>query len=139
MSSSDNMPFATVAGYRAMYDSPLSDERVWALLGKASRMIARACADAGVNTDDPGDEFAAALEDVCIDAAHRADPAASGCSEVPFGATQFSIGADGFSQSFSMGNPYGNLFLTKAERELLGIADSGEVGSLWPMTPEDRG
>ena len=134
------MAFADVDDYRAVYDSRTDDFRLQKLLDKASRRIRRACEAAGVSCDDPDADFEADLADVCIDMVHRVDgDPDTGDVEVPYGATQFSIGADGFSQSFSMGNPYGDLFLTKAEREMLGIADDGAIGSAWPMMQEDRG
>lgn len=133
------MAFASTTDYRAVYDTTLDDGRLQSMLDRSSRMIARACDDAGVSTDEPVEEFSEALSDVCIEMVHRSDPGASGAvTDVPLGATQFSIGADGFSQSFSMGNPYGDLFITKAEREYLGIADDGSVGAIWPLMQEDR-
>lgn len=110
-----------------------------AFLCKASRRMAAAMDAGGVRYAEPTDEFADTLADVCCDVAHRAlgEGGAYG-NPLPFGATEYSQGADGHTESYTLSNPYGDLFLTKAEREMLGL-DAQAVGSIAPLTDGERG
>ena len=66
-------------------------------------------------------DFAADLSDVAISMVRRALPDAGGAIDVPFGASQASETAGAYSQSVTLANPYGDLFITKAERRKLGL------------------
>ncbi len=134
------MQFATCGQYRAVYDSDLADDRLDVFLSKASRRMAAAMDADGVAYDEPDEDFSETLADVCCDMAHRALGEGGACGTVlPFGATQYSQGADGHTESYTLSNPYGDLFLTKAERELLGIGGQA-IGSLGPLVGDaDRG
>lgn len=125
--------FATVEQYLAVYDSSQDEDRIAAVLEKASRKIRAAMREDGLSWEDPDDELAASLADVCCDMAHRAlgEDRPDGI-ELPFGATQTSVTAGPYSQSVSLGNPYGDLFLTRSERDLLGIGIPA-IGSIQPM------
>mgnify|MGYP006912489450 CR=1 FL=1 len=57
-------------------------------------------------------------------------------SDIPVGATQYSQGNGTYSESFSMGNPYRDIYLTKAERRMLGIG-RGRILFVEPGGAED--
>ncbi len=110
--------FATVEQYEARYGDVDDEDALAEVLADASRIIAAELDRAGIDYSDPSDEFAERLMQACRSMAQRA----MGCdSEVPAGATQFSETAGVYTQSFTIGNPYGDLYLSKAERRLLGL------------------
>lgn len=132
------MQFASVEQYRAIYDTSISDERIDVFLQKATRRIAAALDGAGISYDEPSQDFSDTLADVCCDVVHRAlGSTDSNEAQMPFGATQYSQGANGYSESFTLSNPYGDLFLTQAERDLLGI-NSQVITSITPLLECDR-
>lgn len=57
----------------------------------------------------------------------------NGDSDVPIGATQGSMSANGYSQSWtvSSGGSVGQLYLTKADKKLLGVGN--KIGSYSPV------
>lgn len=116
-------PFASVNDYVIVYETDVSDERLLAMLKSASRELAAELRAANIPYDDPDDELAADLSDVTIAMVHRAlgDPEGDGGPQIPFGASQFSQGAGGYTRSATLANPYGDLFVTEAERRRLGI------------------
>lgn len=117
--------FATPAQYRAKYDSAMDDGRLAEWLADASSRMRAAMDAAGVDYSDPDEAQASALAGVCRDMVHRAiGDAGAGGSQlpgVPFGATQYSLGVGDHTANASFANPYGDLFLTKAEKSVLGI------------------
>lgn len=118
--------FATTAEYRVKYDTDMADARLAAWLQDASDVMARAMDKAGVDYSSPDEEFEATLARVCRDMVHRAiGDGTTAAMSVPFGATQASMAAGGYSESFTMGNPYGDLFIKEEERTALGIGKGG--------------
>ena len=113
--------FAKAADYKALHDTDLSDARLGALLGRASRDIAAELRASGIDYSEPNDDFAADLADVAISMVHRAIGEDSAGADIPFGANQFSETAGSYSASATLANPYGDMFMTKAERRKLGI------------------
>lgn len=68
-------------------------------------------------------DYGRRLTQVCRDMAYRA-VCAENTPDIPFGATQYQTSADGFSAMASFGTTgggYGELYLTRADRKLLGI------------------
>lgn len=118
--------FATTAQYRAKYTTDMDDNALAEWLADASGTMADEMDEAGVDYSDPSEAFAARLMRVCRDMVHRAigDGSAS-TDSIPYGATQASIAAGGYSTSFTMSNPYGDLFLRDKERRSLGILRGG--------------
>lgn len=112
--------FATVADYRDLYDSDESDVRLQALLDRASRDIASELRAAGVAYEDPDEDFAADLADVAIAMVRRSLPD-GGDIEIPYGSSQVSQTGGPYAFSATLANPYGDMFITKAERSKLGI------------------
>lgn len=111
-------PYASIDDYEARYgevdDSGLLDE----LLMDATRLIDSELRLAGLPVDD--EEAADMRMQVCRSVAFRA-MVQEAESPIPVGATQYSQGNGTYSESFTMGNPYRDTYLTKAERRLLGI------------------
>ena len=118
--------FATTAQYRAKYQTDLSDTVLEVWLADASDIMAAEMDRAGVDYSHASEEFSARLVRVCRDMVHRAigDGSASAMS-IPFGSTQASMSAGGYSESFTIGNPYGDLYMKAAERTSLGIGSGG--------------
>lgn len=114
-------PFADASEYRALYDTSASDARLGALLGRASRDMASELRAAGISYDDPDEDFAADLSDVACSMVHRALGEDDGQCDIPFGASQFSQTGGPYTRSATLSNPYGDLFMTEAERRKLGI------------------
>lgn len=122
-------PFATVEQYEARYGDVADMDILLEVLKDATREISAALERAGIDYENPSELFAENLMQVCRSMAFRS----VGTSEVstPFGATQFSQGVGDFSQSFSFKNPYGEVYISKAERRLLGL-DSAKIGFTIP-------
>lgn len=109
--------FATVDDYERRYGIVADREKLAEVLLDASRLIAAECAAGGVDAGAP--EKAGVLLQVCRSVAARAMQ--SDAAGVPLGVTQFSQGAAGFSESWSMANPSAEVYMTKAERRALGL------------------
>lgn len=115
--------FATYSDYVVLYDTALDETRVNALLAMASRDMARELDAAHVTYDQTDADYLADLCDVACSMVHRAIGDAGEDDEplIPFGASQFSQGAGSYTRSATLANPYGDLFMTEAERRKLGI------------------
>lgn len=129
-------PFATLEAYRSTYpEDAASDARVRPLLRAASLRL-----DTELGTWRPGyvrgadATYDAKLELACCEMVHDSvtvpDEAA--------GATQYSQAAGGYTASVTYGAARGSLSVTKPIRKLLGLGGGGLVGTIRPMTREDR-
>ena len=118
--------FATTTQYRAKYSTDLTDDALAVWLADASDIMASEMDRADVDYSHASEEFSARLVRVCRDMVRRAigDGSQSAMS-IPFGSTQASMSAGGYSESFTIGNPYGDLYLKAAERRSLGIGNGG--------------
>lgn len=115
-------PFATVADYRARYpDDETPDEVLHEALLEATDLISAAMDEGGVEYADPTESFTFRLRRICRTVTHRALGDGGGGADVPFGATQLKEGAAQFNATVQFANPYGDMFLTQAERDALGI------------------
>jgi len=127
--------FATIDDYTRRYGEVDNVELLLETLTDASRKIAAKLDLHGIDYIDPDDDYAERLMQVCRDMAHRAVTSATSATQIPFGATQFTTTADGFSEQvgFQGGETsgYGELYMTKSERELLGITRQ-RISSLYP-------
>lgn len=89
-----------------------------------------------IDYSKPTSDYRERLMQVCRDMAYRAVQAATSDAYIPFGATQFTTSADGFSEQigFQGGNSsgYGELYITKSEKQLLGIGKQ-RIGTLSPL------
>lgn len=114
-------PFASVAEYRARYPDDATDDGVLLeVLLEATDLISAELDEHVIDYTDPSESFSFRLRRICREVAHRAIGSAND-ADVPFGATELSQGADTFSASVKLANPYGDLFLTEQERRALGI------------------
>ncbi|MCI9129348.1 MAG: hypothetical protein HFJ65_03390 [Eggerthellaceae bacterium] len=114
-------PFASVEEYEARYGVAGDPELLAEILLDATRLIASELERAGLPLDD--DATADRRMQVCRAISFRAMEQSEE-SQIPFGATQFSQGAGVYTQSCTLGNPYRDIYLTKAEKRLLGIGRS---------------
>ena len=118
--------FATTTQYRAKYDTDLTDAVLTVWLADASDIMAAEMDRAGVDYSNPSEAFAARLCRVCRDMVRRAIGDGSKASfAIPYGSTQASMAAGGYSESFTIGNPYGDLYMKAAEKRELGIYSGG--------------
>lgn len=122
-------PFATVEQYEARYGAADDRKALAEVLMDATREIAAELDREGISYASPGVELADRLMQACRSMAYRAMGA--GETGVPFGATQYSQGAVGMTESYSLGNPYGEVYVSKAERKLLGL-DRQKAACVWP-------
>lgn len=106
----------------------LDESRAKAVLTLVSSAVDAICASEGVDVATVGEDV---LRLVTCQAATRMLMA----SESGFGVTQESWGASPYSGSTSYANPTGDIYLTKTERQLLGIG-AGWCGFVSPAVPE---
>lgn len=113
-------PFASEDDYINRYGEVDDLAVLYETLMDATDLICAEMDEGGVDYTDPTESFTHRLMRVCRNVAHRA--LGSGDEgDIPFGARQFSETASSFTASVSLANPYGDLFLTEAERRSLGI------------------
>ena len=118
------MAYATYEDVEARWRQLSTEEqdRCSILLGDAAAIL-----DSFVKVDESDDSQAELLKVVSCDMVIRAMSVAADT----FGVTQSSMTAGPYTQSWSYANPSGDLYLTKMEKRLLGIA-SGYIGSIEP-------
>lgn len=117
--------FCTRDEYVARYGEPTDPSVLDECLAEASREIERAVREAG-RADMLGDpDYLLDCKAVCRDMVFRV-----AANSVPFGATQYSQSAGGFSESYSFARAYGSIKLNKTDREKLGIAKGYASGSI---------
>ena len=112
-------PFATVGQYEARYGDVDDQDILQEILMEATREIFAARDRAGIDYQEPNETYSDRLMQACRSMAFRAMGQAD--AELPYGVTQFSEGAGDFSSSLSFRNPYGEVYISKAERHLLGL------------------
>lgn len=115
-------PLATLDDYEARHGPAEDPERVAALLDDATAFIL----SQGARPDPSDDVLTANLARVCCSVAARA-LSAGGYA----GLESVSQGADGYTASVKVYNPGGDLYLTRAERESIGIG-GGSFGAILP-------
>lgn len=113
--------FASYDTYVEMYPTGEDEDRVNALLARASRDMASELRAAGVDFSSPSDDFAEDLSDVACAMVHRAIGEEGAGASIPFGASQFNQTGGPYSVQATLANPYGDLFITESERRKLGI------------------
>lgn len=119
------MAFAEVSDIESRWRELSTEEqsRASVLIDDASAMLT---ALVDVDTDD--DEQAQLLKQVCCSMVIRAMSATEADA---FGASQMSMTAGPYTQSWNYANPSGDMYLTRLEKRLLGIT-SGYIGSIRP-------
>lgn len=122
-------PFATVEDYTVRYGSVDDEDILLEILKDATREIMSELDSAGISYADPSEKWADTLMQACRSMANRA--VSQDDSEVPIGATQLSQGVGEFQHSFSFRNPYGEVYISQAERKLLGLK-RGKAAFVYP-------
>lgn len=119
------MQFCTRDEYVARYGEPTDPGVLDECLAEASREIERAVREAGLadKLEDP--DYLLDCKAVCRDMVFRVAE-----SSVPFGATQYTQSAAGFSESYSFARAYGSIKLNRADREKLGISRKHAAGCI---------
>jgi hypothetical protein len=117
------MAYADVSDLEVRWRTLTTDEqaRAEALLDDASAMLATA-----VIVDDSDEQQAALLKIVCCNMVIRSMSTGGDM----YGVSQQSMTAVGFTQQFSYANPTGDLYITKAEKRMLGISGTGKGRTL---------
>lgn len=119
------MAYATVSDIESRWRALSQDEqsRASVLIDDASAMLT-----ALVDVDSDDSEQAQLLKQVCCSMVIRAMSATEADT---FGASQMSMTAGPYTQSWNYANPSGDMYLTRLEKRLLGIT-SGYIGSIRP-------
>lgn len=117
-------PFATVADYEARYGEVEDEKRLSALLSDASLFLA---SQRGLVIDPDDSMQAALLTAVTCAMVHRSMMAGSYA-----GLSSVSQGAGGYTASVGVYNPSGDFYLTKGEKQALGISGA-RIGSVAPV------
>ena len=127
--------FCDIDQYQERYGECDDPELLSAALMDASRIIAAELDMHGIDWQDPDEDYAERLMQVTRDMAHRAVSVDTSEDDIPYGATQFSQSADGFTQYLGFQNSgssgYGDMYMSKTEKRLLGIGRQ-RIGSLFP-------
>lgn len=112
------MAYATVDDLQAGWRTLTADEqtRATTLIGRASTMLEALC--------DTTSKSADILEIVVCSMVQRVMVAESA------GVSAESMGAGGYSQSWTYSNPSGDMYLTKNEKKMLGIGASWAAGAV---------
>ena len=135
-------PFCTVAQYRLRYPADETpDEVLNEVLLDATDVMCAQMDESDVAYTDTSESFTRRLMRICREVVHRSiGEGTSDDMDVPFGATELSQAADTFNASVKLGNPYGDLFLTQAEKDALGIgaAHACVIGMFGQVTSGER-
>ena len=122
-------PFATVKDYEERYGDVDDPEQVETLLGDATAFIAAQPGFRPLPSDEDGYDLQQAnLVRVTCAVVHRSLSAGDFA-----GLSSYSEGGVGYTASVSVSNPAGDFYLTKAEKQALGIG-GGRVGQTWPYS-----
>jgi hypothetical protein len=115
-------PFASVEDYRRAYPSDETEDGVLhEVLMEATDVMCAAMDSSDIEYMDPCEPFTFRLMRICRTVAHRAIGSGSAASDMPYGAQKHSWTEDVYTESVELANPYGDLFLTQAEKDALGI------------------
>lgn len=117
-------PFATVEQYEARYGEVNDKSLLAEVLMDVTRLMASELDRAGISIAD--EQTADLRMQVCRSATYRT-MGQEADQELPIGATQYTQSAGVYSESVSIGNPYRDVYLTKAEKRMLGVG-RGRIG-----------
>lgn len=128
--------FATVDDLEARWRPLTEDEAAVAgsLLVDASVYIMQTMTAAGVSYDNPDEVLSAALTSVTCSMVKRSMNQPNGYT----GLSQYTQSAIGYSETMSYTNPNGDIYMTKAEKRLLGLG-LGSFGSIRPAIHDAEG
>lgn len=127
--------FATIEDYEARYGLVQDKVKVTTLLGDASNYLS------ALYFQEWSEEYKAGEHSLFdLNACAVTCSIVSRVINVPAGmegVSQASQGADSYSASYTFANPTGDIYITKSERERLGLGGSG-IFTIPPMTEKDR-
>lgn len=126
------MAYAEVVDLEARLGRELGEDeaaRAEVLLGDASAVL-----DGLVDVRDGDAEQAALLEMACCNMVIRA--MAQSASDA-YGLSSITMTAGPYTQTSAFANPSGDMYLTRLERQMLGIS-TGCIGSIRPMMAGDH-
>ena len=112
------MSYATTEQYQARYGAVSDVAMLQECLDDASAVINSALDRAHIDYSEPSEDLADRLMRVCRSMANRVMPTEN---DIPQGVTGMSMGAVGFSESYSFATTYGTPKLLDSEMSLLGI------------------
>lgn len=124
------LQFADIDDYQRRYGEYDDPETLTEILQDASRKIAAKLDKHGIDYQDPDEDYADRLMQVCRDMAYRSISAAQSSNatggDIPFGVQQVSTSVNGFATQFGFqggdaSGGFGDLYITRSERELLGL------------------
>lgn len=117
------MAYADVSDLEVRWRTLTTDEqeRAEALLDDASAML-----DAYVTVDETDEKQMQLLKIVVCNMVERAMSTGGDM----YGVTQQSMTAVGFTQQYTYANPTGDLYISKAEKRMLGISGTGKGRTL---------
>jgi hypothetical protein len=124
-------PFATVADLEKRWHplTPLDQERATVLLEDASIRLVELCRQAGIDVSESGDRFLALARTVVCDMVKRVMAAPVDMPAL----TSLQTGAGPYQEMQSFANPSGDMYLTAAEKKLLGIGPRMRIGTIRPQ------
>lgn len=124
------LQFADIDDYQKRYGEYDDPATLTEILQDASRKIAAKLDKHHIDYSDPDDDYADRLMQVCRDMTYRAisaqQSAQFGGVDIPLGVQQMSTSVNGFATQFGWQGGdasagFGDLYITKSERELLGL------------------
>lgn len=121
-------PFATVEQYEKRYGAAEDKKLLKEVLSDATRLIASELERARIPIDD--ERTADVRMQVCRSVAFRALAQGDDAS-LPVGIKQYSQAVGPYTESISVSNQYREVYLTKAEKRMLGLGRS-RIGFIAP-------
>lgn len=116
-----NSPFATVEDYTKRFGEFEDEDLLKEVLMDATRFIATKLERKGFDPSDP--DKADLYMQVCRSVTNRCLDRGPD-NTIPNGVTQMTQTSGPFSKSYTVSNAYGDMYLTKAEKDLLGLNGS---------------
>lgn len=116
-----NKPFATVEDFTNRFGQVEDKELLEEILMDATRFIATKLERKGIDPDNP--DKADLYMQVCRAVANRCLDRESE-DAIPDGIVQMTHTEGPFTKSYTLGNAFGDMYLTKAEKDLLGLSGS---------------
>lgn len=123
--SYDVTPYATVADYEARYGAVDDTAALLETLKEATVAINRELERHKIDYSNPTPEYAYSLMVACRNMARRAAP--EQVDELPLDVTQMSMGAGGYTRSYTLPSGFGQVRVMRTEYPLLGIG-GGDIG-----------
>ena len=121
----DVTPYCSVADYEARYGAVDDADALLEALKESTVEINATLDRFHISYAEPSDDFAYRLMLACRQMTRRAAP--DQMQDMPLDVTQMSMGAGGYTRSYTMTAGYGQIRVMRSEWPLLGIG-SGNVG-----------